>query len=77
MKKITTLAILGAAALMLPACNENSSTEAIKEKADDAKKAVETKAEQAKDAADKKIDEATEKAKAAAPGAAAAVDSMF
>ena len=76
MKKITTLAILSAAALMLPACNENSSTEAIKEKADDAKKAIETNAEQAKEAASKKIDEATEKAKAAAPAAAAAVDNM-
>ena len=76
MKKITTLAILSAAALILPACNENSSTEAIKEKADDAKKAIETNAEQAKDAASKKIDEAKEKAKAAAPAAAAAVDNM-
>jgi hypothetical protein len=76
MKKITTLAILSAAALMLPACNENSSTEAIKEKADDAKKAIETNAEQEKEAASKKIDEATEKAKAAAPAAAAAVDNM-
>jgi len=76
MKKITTLAILSAAALMLPACNENSSTEAIKEKSEDAKKAIETNAEQAKEAASKKIDEATEKAKAAAPAAAAAVDNM-
>jgi len=74
MKMLTSLAVAAIVAVGLGACEKAADT--VKEKADDAKQAVEAQSEKAKAEAAAKIDQAKEKAKEAAPAAAAAVDGM-